>query len=196
MRLTSFSIVLLLLPAALCAQEYQLSRFDMSISGTSTLHDWTSTVNDVQATAELVWEEEHLTGIETLEVKVRSGSIISGKGTIMDNKTWTALKKDEYPYITFQLRKAMVSASAPYTVTAQGNLSIAGATRAIELLAKGVPQPGGEIVFSGRYRLLMTDYGIAPPTALMGSLKTGDLITVDFEAVFTHPANSLGLGMD
>ena len=157
MRLIPFFAVLLILPVSLWAQAYQLSDFKMSISGTSTLHDWTSTVNEVQAASKLVWEADRLTGIESLEVKVRSGSIISGKGSIMDNKTWTALKKEEFPYIIFRLKKAVVSVSAPYTVTAFGDLSIAGTARPVELQAKGVLKPGGQIVFSGRYQLLMTD---------------------------------------
>lgn len=34
--------------------------------------------------------------------------------------------------------------------------------------------------FEGTQKLLMTDYGIDPPTALMGTMRTGNEITVAF----------------
>jgi polyisoprenoid-binding protein YceI len=182
-----------LLSVGLMAQQYTLSSFEMTISGTSTLHDWTSVVNDVQAEAVLVWNENRLERIPSLEVKARSESIISGKGSIMDNKTWTALKKDAFPHIVFELKKATISAELPYNISAFGNLSIAGVTRAVQLRVQGEPVEHGRIRFTGQYDLLMTDFGIDPPTALMGSLQTGDAITVNFEVVFAKGGQSLGL---
>lgn len=177
----------------LVGQEYSLSSYKMTVSGTSTIHDWTSTVTDVKAEAKLLWDQNRLKAIEALEVKVRSESIISGKGSVMDNKTWTALKKDEYPNIIFKLKKAAISPDNPFKVTAFGNLSIAGSTRAVELEAEGVLSGNGLPTFTGQYRLLMSDFGIDPPTALMGSLQTGDEITIDFEVVFSKSNPSLGL---
>jgi hypothetical protein len=43
---------------------------------------------------------------------------------------------------------------------------------------------GEKLAVQGRIELLMTDYGIKPPTAMMGMLKTDPKITVTFEAVF------------
>lgn len=182
-----------LLSTGLMAQNYVLNSSEMTISGTSTLHDWTSTVNEVQAEAVLAWDQNQLKGIKELQVRARSGSIISGKGSIMDNKTWTALKKEAFPFIVFNLKNAVVSGEGLYAVSAHGNLTIAGVTRAVELKAKGQPGKAGQIVFSGQHDLLMTDFGIDPPTALMGSLQTGDKITVNFEVVFSKENQSFGL---
>ena len=43
------------------------------------------------------------------------------------------------------------------------------------------------ITVIGDVPLLMTDYGIKPPTAMLGMLKTDPKITVTFEVVLTMP---------
>jgi hypothetical protein len=48
----------------------------------------------------------------------------------------------------------------------------------------------GEWVFSGSKILKMTDFNVEPPVVLMGTLKTGNEITVTFEARFA-PVSSL-----
>ena len=36
----------------------------------------------------------------------------------------------------------------------------------------------------------MTDYGVDPPTAMFGMLKTGDAITINFETTFSITVTS------
>ena len=42
----------------------------------------------------------------------------------------------------------------------------------------GVPE------FTGSIKIVMSDYGIEPPVAMFGTLKTGDEVTIDFELKF------------
>ena len=81
----------------------------MTVSGTSTLHDWTSEVNTVNGYVEI--------GNKILKKgKVKSGdvlpavsivvpvkSIISPRGATMDKKTYNALKSEENPEIEFDI---------------------------------------------------------------------------------------------
>ena len=46
---------------------------------------------------------------------------------------------------------------------------------------------GATLTVQGRLDLLMTDYGITPPKALMGMLKTDPKVTVTFETVLAIP---------
>jgi hypothetical protein len=39
----------------------------------------------------------------------------------------------------------------------------------------------------GQVQLLMTDFGIKPPTAMLGMLKTDPKVTVSIETVLTIP---------
>jgi len=41
--------------------------------------------------------------------------------------------------------------------------------------------PDGTVIAKGSVPIKMTDYGIKPPTALFGRLKTGDDVKVNFE---------------
>ena len=43
------------------------------------------------------------------------------------------------------------------------------------------------LVVNGELALLMTDYGIKPPTAMIGMLKTDPKVTVTFETVLSVP---------
>ena len=45
----------------------------------------------------------------------------------------------------------------------------------------------GDALVRGQIALLMTDFGIKPPVALMGMLKTDPKVTVTFETVLTIP---------
>jgi hypothetical protein len=45
----------------------------------------------------------------------------------------------------------------------------------------------GALVVKGQLPILMTDYGIKPPTAMLGMLKTDPKVTVSFETVLAVP---------
>ena len=58
-----------------------------------------------------------------------------------------------------------------------GTLTVAGVERPIELVLD-VKEQSGALHVSGSRDLLMTDFGIKPPTMFMGMLKTDDKITI------------------
>jgi hypothetical protein len=43
------------------------------------------------------------------------------------------------------------------------------------------------LTVTGKVDLLMTDYGITPPKAMLGMLKTDPKVTITFETVLTVP---------
>jgi hypothetical protein len=45
----------------------------------------------------------------------------------------------------------------------------------------------GTLVVKGQLPILMTDYGIKPPTAMLGMLKTDPKVTVSFETILAVP---------
>lgn len=184
--LYSFSLIV----STTTAQEaYTVKNFKMSVAGTSTLHDWESEVTQVDASASLELAGAQLTGISKLKVTIPAKGIVSTKGKIMDNKTYDALKADKHPKITFTLAKAAISSSK---VQASGQLTIAGATKTVSLNAESKADSNGNITFTGSYPIKMTDYGMEPPTAMMGAIKTGDEVTVKFQ--LTLAPNGAGIG--
>jgi len=161
---------------------FSVSAYKMTIKGTSNLHDWESTVKELRAKGDISLQQDKFTALNALSVEVPVKSIKSTKGSIMDNKTYDALKADNHPNITFKLEGVTpIKAQADgYTVTASGNLSFAGSTKKVELTVKGKSNGDGTITFSGSQKLKMTDFGIKPPTALMGTMKVGNEVEVVF----------------
>jgi|UPI000591D3CA polyisoprenoid-binding protein YceI len=183
------NLLALLIAASLSGQAYEVAHFEMTVSGTSTLHDWTSDITKINAEAYIDWENGKVGNIRNLSVTIPVGGIVSTKGRIMDGKTWDALKKDKYPNITFKVGTADVKwVDGKYLITANGKLTVAGQTKTVTLKANGKPVANGGLVFSGSYDINMPDYGVEPPTALMGSIKTGEKVTIDY-SVNMVPSN-------
>lgn len=164
------------------AQEtFTLKTVKASIKGTSSLHDWESEMTKVEFKGSLLKEGNVVKTIPTAEVKVLVEGIKSTKGKIMDNKTKDAFKYEKNPYITFVLTNAVVKTDG--SVDATGNLTMAGATKAVKLVAKTKVLTTGDVQLTLSYKLKMTEYKMEQPTAMMGTITVGDEVTVLFDLV-------------
>jgi polyisoprenoid-binding protein YceI len=148
------------------------SSSSMSILGTSTLHDWESVVEDFTATAMV--DGNTIKGIEFV-AKVES--IKSGKGG-MDKNTYKAMDSDKYPEIKFTSDKMMIDGT---TVKGSGELTIKGSTNTIPLELSYESWSDDSHLVSGQTTFKMSEYGVEPPKAMMGTIKTGDEVTIKFE---------------
>lgn len=147
------------------------------INGTSSLHDWESISTKV--IANVTYNPIEFTQIETLEVSITTSSIKSGK-KLMDKLTYKALKNEEHPTIKFSFIKSELPKIDKDCIYLSGDLFIAGVTKKINVIAEISEKPNKHILH-GSHELLMTDYGIQPPEALMGTIKTGNKITITFD---------------
>lgn len=155
----------------------------MVVKGTSNLHNWESEVKEVRANGGMVLDATGLKMIQWLYVEIPVKTIKSPKGSIMDGKTYDALNADNYPNITYKLEKVsgLTKTAAGYGINATGSLTIAGTTNKIDLYVQAKVGNDGSITFNGSKKLKMTDYKVKPPTALMGTLTTGDEIEIAFQ---------------
>lgn len=188
-----FPVVLLVLAClsyASAQNAYESTASQLFIEGTSTVHDWKSEATKVTASGDMILEASTLKAIKNLKVEIPVGSIKSTKGSMMDKKTWGALKKETCPTITYVLTKvnSLTKSGDSYDIKATGNLTIAGETRSIEMTVKAKVAGDGSIQLEGSKKLKMTDYKIDPPTALMGTMKTGDDITIGFNVKMVKDA--------
>ena len=101
----------------------------------------------------------------------------------MDKKMHEALKTAAFPNISFKMTEVQ-QFDENKLVALKGDLTIAGVTKEITLSAQATTNPDGLVSFSGGNAILMTDYGIVPPVALFGTLKTGDEIKLNYRATF------------
>ncbi|HMX41617.1 MAG TPA: YceI family protein [Saprospiraceae bacterium] len=180
----SLAIALLLTVFHVFGQSnYRVSGYNMVIKGTSNLHDWESSVKEVRANGTLLTDASGLNAIQSLYVEVPVRSIKSSKGSIMDGKTYDALRSGDHPNITYKLERVsgINKKSGGFDLNASGYLTIAGTTNKIDLYVQGRIGGDGGITFSGSKKLKMTDYKVKPPTALLGTLTTGDDVEIVFQ---------------
>lgn len=163
-----------------------LSSATVSIAGTSNIHDFTATTKDVRLTklaiangAAAATVLANPAAVESFEIVIKAASLVSDKDGL-DKNMHKALKTTEFPEIVFRLNRFEGTGAA---MKAIGVLKIAGVEKEIAMDIK-VVAAATTLTVSGQVPLLMTDYGIAPPKAMMGVLKTSPKITVKFETVF------------
>jgi polyisoprenoid-binding protein YceI len=165
---------------------WQVAQAKVSVSGTSTLHDWTMT--STAATGEVTIPAGLLAGppaegTASGNFTVAVTSLASGKDR-MDRIAHESLGAPKQPRITLELRRVTVTgphAQGGIAVTVAGVMTVAGKPREIQLPMQ-VRRDGERLRAVGSAPLKMTDFGIEPPTAMMGTLHTGDAIVVTLDA--------------
>jgi len=159
----------------------------MKLSGTSTLHNWTMNASAFggEAQFEVKQDSRQLSAIKSLTFSLAVQDLKSGESGL-DKNAYKALKTSTYKDIVFKLLSATVTPGKDnkYLVKAQGNLTIAGVTKEVTINATAVVNENGTITCTGSHQLNMTDYGVKPPTFMLGAMKTGDAITLDFTMVY------------
>jgi polyisoprenoid-binding protein YceI len=160
----------------------QLKSGKLTVDGTSTLHDWTSEATEVSMTGQFTVSDGKLAEVKDVQVTVKVAGIKSTKGKIMDNKTWEAFNYEKYPSIVFKLNTLTVSGTS---LKATGSLSMAGASKTIELTVQSKVLANGDIQLKGAHKMNMRDYKMDTPTAMIGAIKVGEEVTVKFDVLVT-----------
>lgn len=162
-----------------------LAESKLKVLGTSNLHDWEIDAKAMSGKATMAIEAGDLKSIKNLDFAVEVEQLKSGKSG-MDNNTFKALNSKTYKTINYKLvsvTKITEISAGNFTVETQGDLTISGVTKRINQTFT-VKIIGKKAVFSGKTKIDMTVYGVKPPTALMGTIKTGKDITVDFKVTY------------
>ena len=163
------------------------------IRGTSSLHDWQCRVEQMSGQMVSELAEGKLSEIRSLQVSFVVTSIRSIKENgsyyeaSMDKNVYKALNSDKHATITFNMTRtnSIKPSLSQWLVDAVGVLRISGTSKEIALTARAMYADGG-IVFEGKVPLRMTDFKVDPPTALFGTIKTGNEVSVEFKLAF-HP---------
>jgi polyisoprenoid-binding protein YceI len=159
------------------------------IDGTSNLHGWSCKAEkmeaaiDLDATAAVSLAVAPPKALKRVDVKVPVKSLKCGHGA-MDDNLYKALNADATPEISYILatfEAAPGDAKDSFTLKTVGTLTIAGKENKIAMDVEATRMPDGTVKAKGVVPIKMTDYGIKPPTAIFGRLKTGDEVKVNFE---------------
>jgi polyisoprenoid-binding protein YceI len=157
----------------------------VSLDGTSNIHAFTASTHTVTIRSlevdgtpsgdlvDYVLQPGHL---KSLEVTIPARSLTSPKEGI-DKNMHKALNVEEHPNIRFRLA-ALEPTGSGYR--ASGLLTIAGVEKEVGLELQ-TQRLGAALSITGTTELLMTDFGIAPPRAMLGMLKTNPLVKIRVE---------------
>ncbi len=144
---------------------------EIKITGTSSLHDWEEEATSFDVTGDIQADK-----VANLQILIQTKSIKSGK-SIMDDKTHEALKANKYPHITLKAESLVIKGT---TISGQAQLQIAGKTKTISINSKLTDLGDNLVSVSGSLDIIMSEYGVDPPTAMFGTMVTGDKVNVQY----------------
>ena len=169
----------------------------LSLSGDSTLHPFTSSAKDLRVTGmldpqALGTRSTPMQGLDAilqhaamkkLDVVIPVRSLTS-KESGLDKNMYKALKADQCPEILFHMNSYQILNNATdrkaSNAKVNGILTIACQEKSVILDA--VLTPGTEgLRAQGGYTLLMTDYGVKPPSLMLGAIKVKDPVVINFD---------------
>jgi polyisoprenoid-binding protein YceI len=93
-----------------------------------------------------------------------------------------ALKAKDHANIEFNLTGYdLVKTADSAKITLAGTLTISGIAKTISIPAVATDAGNGVLRVTGSYDLLMSQYGVKPPSLMMGMMKVHDPATVHFD---------------
>jgi hypothetical protein len=181
-------IFLIGLSGSLRAQDtYRVADPNIKVLGTSNLHNWSMEAKDISCSVNFVFGPGASAlpqSLTTLDLGIPIHNLKSGE-SLMDSRAYTALKADKFGTITFTSTSAVIvpGQGNQFQVKSTGTMTIAGVGRPVVLIVACQVNADGSIACNGSQQLKMTDYQIKPPSFMLGALKTGDLLNINYSLI-------------
>jgi polyisoprenoid-binding protein YceI len=159
----------------------------MVIKGTSSIHDWETNVTEINGSGVFALNSNSVESVNNFQMSIPVKSLESGKKGL-DNKVYEALKANKSPKIEFQFRDA--NQITPGKITVNGKMTIAGKSKDVQLTSDYKVE-NGNVIVNGSHSMKMTEFDVDPPTAMLGTVRAGDQIQIEYNLVFTNATNNL-----
>ncbi len=161
------------------------SAIDFTVTGTSTVRGWTCAAQGTMALTSGAAASAPVPGIDggiptaTVTVPLKAFKCPNDEMTEHLNQ---AMKSDRFAEITFKLEKYELAAGKGQ---ASGTMTIVGNSQPIVVPVTLRPAAGG-VEIEGDTRLDMTKYGVEPPVVMLGLMKVGPQIRIQFKGKVTR----------
>jgi polyisoprenoid-binding protein YceI len=159
------------------------------LEGTSNLHAWSCKASSIDAAIDVdadytaMSPNSALKALRRVSVRVPVESLKCGHDK-MDQNMYKALKADGTTPIKYILGSFDVLPGPnkdSITVHTVGTLTVAGLERPLQMDVIVTSMPSGAVRAQATVAILMTDFGIDPPRALLGTIRTGNRVLVKFD---------------
>ena len=166
--------------------------YEMKIDGDANVRSWDADITTIDAN--FVLSEFDFSNLEsltpghfkTMELSIPVEDIDSDSRRLTRNLQGY-LKIDEHPTITFNMSEveSVTVEANEATIIAKGIVNAAGVDHETTMNVTATLNDG-TITFSGSQDLLMTDFNIDPPTAVMGTIRARDEISIIYTLTFSN----------
>lgn len=156
------------------------AKTNFSVFGTSTLHDWEMKSPSKTGTANLTVTESKLVAITSIDITLPVTTIKSEK-TKMDKIAYETLKSDKNKNIKYVLKSAKKVNETTWELT--GTYTIAGVSKEHKTQVK-TSVANGIVNLQGSNKITFKEFGMKSPTAMLGTIKTGEDLTIKFNLNF------------
>jgi polyisoprenoid-binding protein YceI len=192
MRTTLLTISALLAASATAGAQATSTRLriepgsELSIAGTSNVHDFNCKTNKFIAYVDVdPGYTKDLTKvarpIASVNVIIAVKSLSCGKKK-MDENMYSTLKADKNQIIKYTLSgyDILNGSANGFAAKTTGKLTILGKEKLVAMTIDAARSSEGKATAHGEETLLMSDFGIKPPSFMFGTMKVGDEIKVKF----------------
>ncbi len=177
----TLSAGLVAVPARSAAAQQQ--NVDFTVSGTSTIRGWSCSVRGVMAVTPATGSAQpvapgFVTGVQaaTVTVAVKDFKCPNDE---MTQHLLEAMKPEKFAEIAYRLERYEVAGGQ---TQATGTLTINGVTQPISLPVT-LKASEKDVQIEGNTRLDMTKFGVDPPVVMLGLMKVGPQIRIEFKGL-------------
>jgi len=161
---------------------------ELTIEGTSSLHAFHCKTDKINAYVDVDPSyTKDLTKIARPIVSVKVNIVVRtlscGNGQ-MDKNMYSTLKADENPLIKYTMSGYDIldgsATPAAFVAKTTGTLTISSQEKTIDMKVSAERLSDGKATAQAEQSILMSDFGIKPPSFMFGRLKVGDAVKVKF----------------
>jgi polyisoprenoid-binding protein YceI len=121
--------------------------------------------------------------VSSVVVTIPAQQLDCRNGT-MNEHLRKSIKAAEFPTIVFKLASYdLTKAAEGVTMTLTGSLTLGGVEKPITVPATARAGENGTLVVTGTHDIRMTEFGLKPPTLMLGTMKVDERIKVGFDVI-------------
>lgn len=155
------------------------------IEGTSTVRGFTCKATGfdarIESTGSAASVLEGARAVGTVAVDLQAKQLDCGNGK-MNEHMLKALQAEAHPTISFRLGSyELAHSGTQMLVRLDGTLAMGGAQQPAQITAVASEGPGGALRVVGSYTVDMKQFGLTPPSLMMGTMKVNQNVKVGFD---------------